>query len=125
MEAMLPLHTLMLTSLLASAPALFGVAGLHARKSPAGLHARPIGHWQHWNWQHSHIGNIFHPTPKNILRASLRNTPKFATLLIDLSARKDHRDAGESPRVGGRKKFPPPSLYKETTRHGHVEHIRR
>jgi len=46
---MLPLHTLMLTSLLASAPALFGVAGLRAR---------PIGHWQHWNWQHFHIGNI-------------------------------------------------------------------
>ncbi len=58
MEAMLPLYTLMLTSLLASAPALFGVAGFHARKSPAGLRARPIGHWQHWNWQHFHIGNI-------------------------------------------------------------------
>ena len=22
--------------------------------------ARPIGHWQHWNWQHFHIGNILH-----------------------------------------------------------------
>ena len=38
------------------------VAGFHARKSSAGLRARPIGHWQHWNWQHSHIGNIL-PTP--------------------------------------------------------------
>ena len=37
---------------------LIGVAGFHARKSPAGLRARPIGHWQHWNWQHFHIGNI-------------------------------------------------------------------
>ena len=89
MEAMLPLHTLMHTSLLASmpalfgvagfharksrrasAPALFGVAGFHARKSPAGLRARPIGHWQHWNWQHFHIGNIFHP-PKNFFARPL------------------------------------------------------
>ena len=58
-------------------------------------------------------------------RAPLRRTAECATLLTDPSARKDHRDAGESPRVGGRKKFPPPSLYKETTRHGYVEHIRR
>ena len=21
----------------------------------------PIGHWQHWDWQHFHIGNIFPP----------------------------------------------------------------
>ena len=68
MEAMLPLHTLMLTSLLASAPALFGVAGFHARKSrrasaPAPLAIGNIG-----------TGNIStlatFSTPKKLFRAS-------------------------------------------------------
>ena len=29
---------------------------------------RPIGHWQHWNWQHFHIGNIL-TAPKKLFRA--------------------------------------------------------
>ena len=62
--------------------------------------------------------------PQTFPLAPLRRRQIFDKLLIDLSARKDHRDAGESPRVGGRKQFPPPSLYKETIRHGHAEHIR-
>ena len=48
----------------------FGVAGLirggglprpQISGGPPRPQARPIGHWQHWNWQHFHIGNIFHP----------------------------------------------------------------
>ena len=34
----------------------------------AGLRARPIGHWQHWNWQHFHIGNIL-TAPQKLSRA--------------------------------------------------------
>ena len=39
--------------------ASFGVAGFIRGGGPPRPQARPIGHWQHWNWQHFHIGNIF------------------------------------------------------------------
>ncbi len=49
--------------------------------------ARPIGHWQHWNWQHFHIGNIPNshsplptpqfPTPHSPLPNSPLPTPQF------------------------------------------------
>ena len=61
MEAMPPLHTLMHTSLLASAPALFGVAGFHARKSRRASAPAPLA-----------IGNI---GTGNISRLATFSTP--------------------------------------------------
>ena len=67
-------------------PPTFGVAGfirgvgLPCPQIPAGLRARPIGHWQHWNWQHFHIGNIF-LLPKNFLCAALRHAVRFDKLV--------------------------------------------
>ena len=72
-----------------SRPHTFGVAGLirggglPRPQIPAGLRARPIGHWQHWNWQHFHIGNIFTTPQKTFSRAALRRRTRFGTLSAD------------------------------------------